>query len=252
MAVRDRIALFKGYQAVNDAAASISMSRIFFYESTTEPCGAKDLDLRFIYANKAYRKSLNLPLNFDVTGKTFEEMTGENIALTGDISRHERQIITSARASFAREFLASGDASHPIPYVFLRTPHFSDSGDVSALEFYAFSWHKFSSMHHHDPTAIIKDGKLLTPYDLLTDKQWSALYLYCTGLCHKEIADLKAISVSAIKKSIKRSTEIVQHALQTDTSRSIVPTIINMGWMNFLPSDFIDKYQQYTVYNFPL
>lgn len=252
MAVRDRIALFKGYQAVNDAAASISMSRIFFYESTTEPCGVKDLELRFIYANQAYRKSLNLPLDYDVTGKTFEEMTDEKIELTGGISRHEHQIITSRRASFAREFLASGQSQHPTPYVFLRTPHFAETGDVSALEFYAFSWHKFSSMHHHDPTILIKDGKLLTPYDLLTDKQWSALYLYCTGLSHKEIADLKSVSISAVKKSIKRSTEIIQQELQTDTNRSIVPTIINMGWMNFLPSEYINKYQSYTVYDFPL
>ncbi|MEJ5074859.1 PAS domain-containing protein [Enterobacter ludwigii] len=250
MAVGDRIDLFKRYQEHNVAAASVEMSRIYFYESTTEPCGIKDLDLRFIYANEAYRKILNLPLDYDVSGKTFEDMAGRNDEFTSNIRTHEQRVIAGKKASFAREFIDFENKMHPIPYVFLRTPYFSDVGTVSALEFYALSWHKFASMHHQDPDAIFRDGKLLNPYDMLTDKQWSVLYLHCTGLTLREIAESKSISHSAVKKSINRSTKIIQRNLQFDTTKNIIPELINLGWLAFLPADFISNYQQYTIYNF--
>lgn len=249
MAVGDRIALFKGYQAVNDAAASIEMSRIYFYESNSEPCGIKDLDLRFIYANEAYRETLSLPLDYDVTGKTFEEMTGKDDSFTESLRAHELKVIQDKRGSFAREFMQFGNIKHPIPYVFLRTPYLSEIDVVSAIEFYAISWHKFSIMQHQDPNILIHDGKRLTPYDLLTDKQWSVLYMHCTGLLLKEIAEMKQVSISAIKKTIKRSTEIIQQCLQIDTDRNIVPIIINLGWMNFLPAEQLDSYQSFTVFS---
>lgn len=252
MAVGDRIALFKTYQAVNAAAASISMSRIHTYEATTEPCGAKDHNLRFIYANEPYRKALSLPLDYDVTGKTFEELSGLDNTLTESIRKHELQILRGSRASFAREFMRFGNDKHPTPYCFMRAPFFADSGDVIGIELFAITWHKFASMFHQDPTAAYKNGDLLSPYDLLTDRQWSILYLYCTWHSQREIAAKIGISETAVRNNIKKSIALIVKDLHIDTNKEIIGEIIKLGWLCYIPEEFIPEYQPYTTYEFTI
>ncbi|XUA21466.1 helix-turn-helix transcriptional regulator (plasmid) [Citrobacter sp. OP27] len=249
MAVRDRIALFKGYQAVNAAAASVGMSRIYAFESTTEPAGIKDLEHRYIYVNEAYRELLRLPLTYDVTGKTFQELTGLESEFSDNIRKHENLVMRDKKASFAREFFPFGTFEHHVPYFFYRIPHMSDAGHVTAIEFFAVSWHEFSGMYHQGSDSPVQDHKLLTPYSLLTDKQWSALYLYCTGLTVKEIANTLGISLSGVRKRIDRGAEITLSHLQLDTNTEIMPEIVKLGWLNFTPPELSDGIQQFTIYH---
>jgi two-component system cell cycle sensor histidine kinase/response regulator CckA len=88
---------------------------------------AKDLDGRYLLANREFERALGLRLH-DVIGNTDQDLFGDQ---TEQLRDHDRQVIASAKPEIFEEFLAQEDGTHA--YLSTKFPLRNVEGSIYAI-----------------------------------------------------------------------------------------------------------------------
>ena len=252
MAAQDRIDLFlRSQENSSNNLPHVEVSRLYFYESSSDPWGIKDTRSRYIYVNAAYLELLNLPANFDITGKTFEDVSSNNAEFAKMLRKHEELVISKKRPYYSSEIGHFGKDQRLKPYIFERMPYFSGIDLVTGTEFHGIAWVKFALIHSSNEYLgrELNSRTINIPTEFLTEREWEIMYLYCTGLTGPQVADYFKISLDRVKTVIQVTRKKIRDKLQIDTKNDLINTIIKLGWINYPPEYLLLENQGYRIYD---
>lgn len=246
MAAQDRIDLFlRSQENSPNKFPHIDVSRLCFYESSSEPWGLKDLNSRYIYVNKPYLDLLNIPEEKNITGKTFEEVVGIRDDFSDSIHEHELLVIHNKKAVYSREVRTFGLEQQIELYIFKRMPYFSELNTVVAIEFNGMPWDKLAPIHSMNDLSQTNSPRVLIkkPTDKLTEREWEIVFLISTGKSRKQVSTELNIS----EKWIEKCLEMCAKKLNVDTPKNIPHFVFLNGWNNYLPKNILEKHRGYII-----
>ena len=159
----------------------IPIQLIFSWEHLKDPCGVKDLQSRFVYANSAYIELLNLPKSFNIIGKSDSDIPASTAEFADLFYLHDRLVESEMLRITSLEVHKFGRSRSLSAYFFDKTPFFDSSGSVVGTFF-------FGRLAEHLPIEVIPfDGKreisvtLVPPSSELDTREWEVVFLICKG-----------------------------------------------------------------------
>ncbi|NDK98879.1 helix-turn-helix transcriptional regulator [Photorhabdus bodei] len=163
------------------------------WDKSHESWFVKDKNLRFMYANKEFIKLSKLPEHFDVMGYTAKELPTPFNCLVHLFEEHDRKVLqTMQRISSIGAHLQS-NSQQLKPYFCEKYPLMDENNQCIGIICHVKEINHFS-VHHYVKNDKITSVKLRPPNNILTEKEWIVIFLFCRGLSNRCIADEIKIS----------------------------------------------------------
>ncbi|TDB51436.1 helix-turn-helix transcriptional regulator [Photorhabdus luminescens] len=166
----------------------------------------KDKNLRFIYANKVFIRLGKLPENFDVIGYTAKELPTPFNYLANFFEKHDRKVLQSMQriSSIGADLQSNGQQLKP--YFCEKYPLMDEDNQCIGVicrikEISHFSIHNYIK---HSPSISVR---LRPPNNILTEKEWMVIFLFCQGVSNKSIADEMNVSCRILERYFKNIYE---------------------------------------------
>lgn len=209
---------------------------IFCWEQLNEPCGVKDLQSRFVYANQAYLDLLALPSSFDVTGRLDSELPATTAEFSEQFQLHDRIVEKERQRKSSLEIHPFGRENALQAYFFDKIPFFNDEGNVVGTYFHGRrAEHLPLDFYLHTPGSPGSSLILTRPNDIFTDGEWNVIFFLLQGKTQKEIARFLNLSVGYVHNRIP----IIFEKIGVSSTRQLSEYCRCMGWNNYVPERFL-------------
>ncbi|WP_340611007.1 helix-turn-helix transcriptional regulator [Xenorhabdus bharatensis] len=172
------------------------------WDKSHESWFVKDINLRFIYANKTFIKLNKLPDNFDIRGYQEKELSTQLSDLSNLFEEHDRKTLQSMqRVSSIGAYFQ--DNPHQLkPYFCEKYPLMSEDNQCMGIICHIKEISHFS-VHHYIKNNSSISINLNPPNKILTEKEWLIIFLFCRGINNKYIANKLKISYRTLEKYFK-------------------------------------------------
>ncbi|EYU17385.1 helix-turn-helix transcriptional regulator [Photorhabdus aegyptia] len=176
------------------------------WDKSHESWFVKDKNLRFIYANKVFIKLSQLPEDFDVMGYSAKELPTPFNCLAHLFEKHDRKVLQSMqRISSIGADLQSNDQRFQ-PYFCEKYPLMDESNQCIGIIC------RIKEISHFSVENYIKNApsisvRLRPPNDILTEKEWMVIFLFCRGISNQGIANEMNISCCTLERYFKSICE---------------------------------------------
>ncbi|WP_338883256.1 PAS domain-containing protein [Xenorhabdus sp. TH1] len=169
------------------------------WDKSHESWFVKDHKLRFIYANKTFMTLNNLPEQFDVTGYTEKELQTPFNHLVHLFEEHDRKVLQSMqRVSSIGAYFQQSDQQLK-PYFCEKYPLMDENNQCIGIIGHAKEMNHFS-VHYYIKNDISTSINLNPPNNILTEKEWLIIFLFCRGVSNKDIANELKISYRTLER----------------------------------------------------
>lgn len=172
-----------------------------FWEFNSEPWGAKDLNSRFIYANKAYYDLINIPHYFNLDGRYDSEIPAVTSEFSADFQLHDKKVIVANKSISSLEIHAYGKYKEIEPYIFEKYPLIY-KGIIVGTIFHGKKTSFFSTemlLSSQTPTSFMFNP----PNDHFSEKEWAVIFFLNQRHTSKEIAKKMSISPRTVQNHIQ-------------------------------------------------
>ncbi|ERT12618.1 PAS domain-containing protein [Photorhabdus temperata subsp. temperata] len=169
------------------------------WDRSHESWFVKDKKLRLIYANNAFIKLNKLPEHVNVTGYTAKELPIPFNHLVHLFEEHDRKVLqTMQRISSIGAHLQS-NSQQLKPYFCEKYPLMNENNQCIGIIGHIKEINHFS-VHHYIKNDTIISVKLRPPNNILTEKEWTIIFLFCRGISSQCIANEMKISCRTVEK----------------------------------------------------
>lgn len=216
--------------------SGLAASLIHTMEKLHEPCGAKDLQSRFVYANPAYYRLLDLPRGFDISGRTDDELPAPTSEFAPEFQAHDRLVEMLEQRKSSLEIHEFGHEKRLSAYFFDKTPMYNDDGLVTGTYFYGRLAEHLSLRFYSTggkPESLI----LTAPDNIFTDKEWELIFLLRQHYPLRECSSILGINLSAVSARLGR----IYDKLGVRTVNSLIEYIRCNNWHTYVPGRFITE-----------
>ncbi|PHM69586.1 helix-turn-helix transcriptional regulator [Xenorhabdus kozodoii] len=172
------------------------------WDRSHESWFVKDRELRFIYANKMFIKLNHLPEHINVTGYTEKELHTPFNHLVHLFEEHDREVLQSMqRVSSIGAYFQSNDQQFK-PYFCEKYPLMDENNHCIGIIGHTKEINHFS-VHYYIKNNIANSINLSPPNNILTEKEWLIIFLFCRGVNNKDIANKLEISYRTLERYFK-------------------------------------------------
>ncbi|ELY5938875.1 PAS domain-containing protein [Cronobacter malonaticus] len=209
-------------------------SMIPTWEQADMSFGAKDIYSRFVYANPAYKRLLDLPPKFDLEGRYDHEMPAPTSEFAGEFQFHDRLVESTQQRKSSLEINEFGKERNLSAYFFDKLPLYDDNNNVIGTIFMG------RKAVHLNTDFYINAGRadsiLLTkPSDIFTEKEWEVIFYLLRNMSNKQIAEKIQRSVNTVRAHLTS----IKNKLGLDTNKQVVDFIHANGWENYIPEKYM-------------
>ncbi|MQL49264.1 PAS domain-containing protein [Photorhabdus khanii] len=182
---------------------NIDQQLIHMWEKSHEPCGVKDLQSRFIYANPAFYQLLNLPEDFDITGLSAGELPSSIAEYEKEYYRQDQKVIQTMQKVSSMETHPFGENKTKQTYICDKYPLCDEKGDCMGIIFHMSKIQNFSTAYYYERTSPVTQ-EFTPPNDILTQTEWEVLFL-----------TLRLLDEESISEALMMNTEDVVNHIQS-------------------------------------
>ncbi|CAQ85120.1 MULTISPECIES: helix-turn-helix transcriptional regulator [Photorhabdus] len=176
------------------------------WDKSHESWFVKDKEFRFMYANPVFIKVNKLPENFDVTGYTDKELPTPFNHLTHFFEEHDRKVLQSMQKISSIGAYLQDNSQQLKSYHCEKYPLMGENNQCIGIICHTREINHFSVYNYikNDSSVSVK---LRPPNDILTEKEWIIIFLFCRGVSNKCIADEMNISCRTLERYFKNIYE---------------------------------------------
>ncbi|KAA1175226.1 helix-turn-helix transcriptional regulator [Photorhabdus heterorhabditis] len=179
--------------------SQITPQLINMWDRSHESWFVKDKKLRFIYANKVFIKLSKLPEHFNVKGCTAKELPIPFNHLAHLFEEHDRKVLQAMqRISSIGTYLQS-DSQQLKSYFCEKYPFIDENNQCMGIIGHIKEINHFS-IHHYIKNDTTISVKLRPPNHILTEKEWTIIFLFCRGISSQCIANEMKVSCRTVEK----------------------------------------------------
>ncbi|OTA21356.1 LuxR family transcriptional regulator [Xenorhabdus beddingii] len=192
------------------------------WDKSHESWFVKDKKLRFIYANKVFINLNNLPEHFDPRGYTEQELSTPFSHLVHLFEEHDRKVLQSMQRISSigaysqrndqqgsdqqnndRQNNVQQDNDQQLKSYFCeKYPLMDENNQCIGIICHAKEISHFS-VHHYIKNDTSIAINLNHPNNILTEKEWRVIFLFCRGVSNKNIAKEMNISGRTLERYFK-------------------------------------------------
>ncbi|OCQ51407.1 Virulence factors putative positive transcription regulator BvgA [Photorhabdus australis subsp. thailandensis] len=176
------------------------------WDKSHEPWFVKDKEFRFMYANPVFMKVNQLPENFDVTGCTDKELPTLFNHFTHFFEEHDRKVLQSMQKVSSIGTYLQDDSQQLKSYHCEKYPLMDENNQCIGIICHTREINHFSVYNYIKKDSSIS-VKLRPPNNILTEKEWVMIFLFCRGISNKSIADEMNISCRTLERYFKNIYE---------------------------------------------
>ncbi|AKH65453.1 MULTISPECIES: PAS and helix-turn-helix domain-containing protein [Photorhabdus] len=176
------------------------------WDRSSDPWFVKDKESRFIYANSAFIKANKLPENSNVIGYTDEELPTPVSGFAHHFKEHERRVLACMQRVSSIGTYPQGSGQLPKSYFCEKYPLMCENNQCIGIISHAKEIDHFTVSHYiknNIPISIFPRP----PNNLLKDKEWTIIFLFCCGISNKDIATEMNISCRTVEKHFENIYE---------------------------------------------
>lgn len=204
------------------------------WENLDEPYGVKDLQSRFVYANQAYYRLLDLPAGFDITGRYDSELPAPTSDFAAEFQAHDRLVETLKKRKSSLEIHEFGHDKRLSAYFFDKSPLYDEGDNVIGTIFHGRLAEHLSLRFYSTggkPESII----LTAPDGIFTDKEWELIFLLRQRHSLRECSGILGISQSAVDDRLRR----IYDKKGVRSVKELIDFVRFNNWHTYVPARFI-------------
>ncbi|MBI6548798.1 helix-turn-helix transcriptional regulator [Xenorhabdus lircayensis] len=213
------------------------------WDRSHEQWFVKDNDLRFIYANRVFIKLNNLPENFDVTGYTEKELPTPFNYPIHLFEKHDREVLQSMQRISSIGIYFQHNNQQIKPYFCEKYPLMSENNQCIGIICHAKEMKHFS-VHHYIKDEISISINLSPPNNILTEKEWLIIFLFCRGISNRDIANELKISC----RTLERYFEIIYEKLSINSIIELKTLCERNNYDLYIPPEYLKSIEHALIY----
>ncbi len=183
---------------MNKNSDLISQQLINTWENNQDPYTLKDINSKYLYANIAFYKLINLSDDFNIIGLTDYDIPNAVCFLQKNYIKLERKVFeTQKRVSSIESHIFNQNRERQI-YLCDRTPIFNDNNQLFALSFHYSPYMDFSSNYYINeiiPNQVNRENK----HANINSEEIEILSLFSHSMTMEEISQLLDIEEEKIE-----------------------------------------------------
>ncbi len=219
---------------LNGAMSSVE-SLIAFMERSDDFWLIKDIESRYIFANRVSYYYGDLPANFDIEGRLDQECPAYWAEHAPLIQENERVVRTTGKTrKILNTFIFGGREKKVQAFLGDVFPLYKQGqciGTVSYLRRLAFY-----SMHHYIRGEYPAELMLNKPDDFFTDREFDVLFFVLQGMTPKEIA----LRLTLSHRTIENKLQIMYQKAQVNSLGALKDFCQVKGYDRYAPSKFVN------------
>ncbi|MBD2795375.1 helix-turn-helix transcriptional regulator [Xenorhabdus sp. 18] len=213
------------------------------WDKSHESWFVKNKQLRFIYANKVFINLNNLPERFDVTGYTEKELNTPFEHLVPLFEEHDRKVLQSMqRISSIGAYFQHHDKQLK-PYFCEKFPLMDENNQCIGIIGHAKEMTHFS-VHYYIKNDISTSINLNPPNNILTEKEWLIIFLFCRGVRNKDIAHELKIS----SRTLERYFKIIYEKLSINSMLELKTLCEKKNYDLYIPPQYLNSINHALLY----
>ncbi|NHB92928.1 helix-turn-helix transcriptional regulator [Photorhabdus cinerea] len=169
------------------------------WDKSSESWFVKDKEFRFIYANTEFIKTNKLPENFNVVGYTDEELPTPLNQFAHLFEEHDRKVLQSMQRISSLNTYPHSKNEQSISYFCNKYPLMDENKQCVGIIAHAREVHNFTVSHYIENDIPISI-RFQPPNNILKEKEWTVLFLFCRGVNNRYIAREMKISYRTVEK----------------------------------------------------
>ncbi|CAQ84680.1 MULTISPECIES: helix-turn-helix transcriptional regulator [Photorhabdus] len=170
------------------------------WDKSSEPWSVKDKEFRFIYANTMFIKTNKLPENFNVIGYTDRELPTPVNQFAHLFEEHDRKVLQCMqRISSLNTHPQSKNEQSISYYLCNKYPLMDENKQCIGIISHAREIHNFTASHYIENDIPISI-RFQPPSNILKEKEWIVIFLFCRGVNNRCIAREMKISYRTVEK----------------------------------------------------
>lgn len=226
----------------------ISPQLISMFENSKDPWGVKlfyhDKSFHY-YSNQSNLDMLNLPINFDIEGKTDIEIPHPTAEFAYHFQNHDFEILKRQINITSIDIYPYGKEATLQPYACEKFPLYDSSKCCIGVVYHARKFEPYSLRNilnldvscTYTCQAWLSDGEC-NPEDIFTEREKEIIFLTIHALSAKEAARVLNISHRTVenrlriiyqKVGINSSSQLAEFCRQTKLHCNIPPGLLKMG-----------------------
>ncbi|MCW7550886.1 PAS domain-containing protein [Photorhabdus sp. APURE] len=200
----------------------------------------KDKKLRFIYANRKFFKVNNLPRSFDVIGYTDRELPTSVNHLAHLFEEHDRKILQCMKRISAIGISPVGKNKRLRYYYCSKFPLMDENNKFIGIISHVREIEYFKIDNYIKKNKYISSG-FRPPNDILTEKEWIMIFLFCRGIGNKSIADKMKYSIRTVDNYFK----IIYGKLKIGSAIELRQICKDHGYDKYIPPRYYFQSEGY-------
>ncbi len=169
------------------------------WDKSSEPWFVKDKEFRFIYANKMFIRANKLPENFDIIGYTDKELPSPVNQFAHLFEEHDHKVLQGMQRISSLSTFPQTKNEQATSYFCDKYPLMDENKQCIGIISHAREIHNFTVSHYMENNIAISI-RLQQPNNLLKEKEWIVIFLFCRGVSNRYIADEMKISYRTVEK----------------------------------------------------
>ncbi|ETS32022.1 helix-turn-helix transcriptional regulator [Photorhabdus khanii] len=186
------------------------------WDRSSELWFVKDREFRLIYANRVFMKVNKLPKDFDVIGYSEKELLTPFCRFAHLFEEHDRKVFKHMQRISAIGIYRVGKGKQFRSYFYNKFPLMDENNQcigvashVREIEYFAISHY----IKHHTFIPV----KFSPPNDILKEKEWMIIYLFCCGISNKDIA----VEMKMSCRTVEKHFEIIYEKLSVGSAMEL-------------------------------
>jgi len=219
---------------LNTSAESLE-SLIAFMEKSDDFWLIKDIESRYIFANKVSYYYGDLPSSFDIEGRLDQECPAYWSEQAPLFQENERAVRTAGKKkNILNTFIFGGKEKRVQTFLGEVFPLFNNGeciGTISYLKRLAFY-----SMHHYIRGEYPSELTLNKPDCFFTDREFDILFFVLQGMKPKEIAQRLSLS----NRTVANKLQMMYQKAQVNSLGALKEFCMAKGYDSYAPAKFVN------------
>ncbi|NHB87141.1 helix-turn-helix transcriptional regulator [Photorhabdus tasmaniensis] len=169
------------------------------WDRSTESWFIKDKEFRFIYANAISIKANKLPEKFNIIGYTDKELPTPFNHFANLFEEHDRKVLECMQRISSISTYPQGNGQQLKSYFCNKYLLMDEDNQCIRIIFHAKEIDHFAVSHYMMNNTSMSI-RLRPPNNILTQKEWTIIFLFCRGIHNKCIADEMKISFHTVER----------------------------------------------------
>ncbi|NDK99717.1 helix-turn-helix transcriptional regulator [Photorhabdus bodei] len=203
------------------------------WDRSPDPWFVKDKESRFIYANTKFIKVIKLPENFNIIGYSVDELPIPVNGFAHHFKEHDRRVLECMQKVCSVGTYPQGNGRPPKSYFCEKYPLMSEDNHCIGIISHARELEHFT-VYHYIKDNIPTSASLRPPNDLLNEKEWMVIFLFCCGMNNNETS----IEMNVSCHSVEKHFESIYQKLSVSSLTELRLLCKEKGYDLYVPSRY--------------